>query len=569
MHVHISCLVLGLECCVGARFHVVSTPCAACPALCPPAVERVGSSTAPSPARLLVGSLHDDAMLLCRSLALEQFPSPLVLRTRTQSPVKRGDAPLEASSLGTCIPGEQRWKSRGHHAFSPIICHLFPLPRPARMQVVASVVHERLVGVDVAVRTTVPPGVRLQGQACQAAKMAAAGVPEAAAAQEGWQVGDGGGTMPAASEPAQPDGTTAAPHSVREPRKSARGAPGRAVEAAGGKQQPAQKQGAAKAAPGRQAAAAAPAPPSSPHTAGPPAPALHPTAAAAAATTRPKGKWRAFTAPPEQQQAGAAGGGSGPGGQPQGHGGPLQQISIQAALQRGGAATQSRQPTLFSWKQQKQASTPAAASLQGPAGPGPGLGLAAPVAAGQGPEACQPSSHAAMGQPGGPFSQFALHSSSRVQAGGGASGVPLSAGLAAGAGAQAVQPAWLRRGLLGGPPPAAPVVQSQPFAAGMGEAAGKRRKLAASLAAVPARAASVPSEDPPAVVPAAAPTRPAAAPAPPPETGKVAALSLPKLNWLSGMFGPVAAQPAAPSPTPAVAAAEQAPPDFAPLFSFL
>ena len=56
------------------------------------AVERLSGSTAPSPARLLVGSLHDDALLVCRQLALEQFPSPLVLRTRTRSAVGRGKA---------------------------------------------------------------------------------------------------------------------------------------------------------------------------------------------------------------------------------------------------------------------------------------------------------------------------------------------------------------------------------------------------------------------------------------------------------------------------------------------
>ena len=59
------------------------------------AVERVGSAGASSPARLLVGTLHDDALLLSRPLALELFPSPLVLRARTQSPVKRGGGPVE------------------------------------------------------------------------------------------------------------------------------------------------------------------------------------------------------------------------------------------------------------------------------------------------------------------------------------------------------------------------------------------------------------------------------------------------------------------------------------------
>ncbi|PRW56253.1 putative ATP-dependent DNA helicase HFM1 isoform A [Chlorella sorokiniana] len=93
-------------------------------------VERVSGSDAPSPCRLLVGSLHDNALLLCRALALESFPSPLVLRTRTRSPVKGRGTPI---------------------------------------QVVASIVHERLVGVDSAIKVVVPPGVELQGRACQPA----------------------------------------------------------------------------------------------------------------------------------------------------------------------------------------------------------------------------------------------------------------------------------------------------------------------------------------------------------------------------------------------------------------
>ncbi|KAL4421686.1 hypothetical protein ABPG77_010630 [Micractinium sp. CCAP 211/92] len=91
-------------------------------------VTRTAEGQASSPARLLVGSLHDDALLLCRALALEQFPSPLVLRCQTRTPVKgRGKA----------------------------------------IELVASVVHERLVGVDTAVRTVVPSGVELHGQRFQ------------------------------------------------------------------------------------------------------------------------------------------------------------------------------------------------------------------------------------------------------------------------------------------------------------------------------------------------------------------------------------------------------------------
>lgn len=99
-------------------------------------VERVGSSDAPSPFRLLVGSLHDNALLLCRALvrmrcwhpqlhlpcavpqrnyvapvrsgdhpaqllaqALDSFPSPLVLRTRTRSAVKGRGTSIQVGLL--------------------------------------------------------------------------------------------------------------------------------------------------------------------------------------------------------------------------------------------------------------------------------------------------------------------------------------------------------------------------------------------------------------------------------------------------------------------------------------
>lgn len=69
------------------------------PALCCPAVERTAEGQASSPARLLVGSLHDDALLLCRPLALEQFPSPLVLRCRTRTPGKGRGKAIEVRGL--------------------------------------------------------------------------------------------------------------------------------------------------------------------------------------------------------------------------------------------------------------------------------------------------------------------------------------------------------------------------------------------------------------------------------------------------------------------------------------
>ncbi len=67
------------------------------------AVERVGSSAAPSPARLLVGSLHDNALLLCRSLALDSFTSPLVLLTRTRSRVVGLDAPVQVRVVSGAV----------------------------------------------------------------------------------------------------------------------------------------------------------------------------------------------------------------------------------------------------------------------------------------------------------------------------------------------------------------------------------------------------------------------------------------------------------------------------------
>eukprot|EP00887_Chlorella_sp_A99_P002756 scaffold6.g2756.t1 len=72
-----------------------------------------------TPARLLVATQHDNALLLCRSLCLEQF-EPLSLRVRTRS-----------------------------------------RPKGGTVTVIASVLPERLVGVDVAVRTTVPQHARL------------------------------------------------------------------------------------------------------------------------------------------------------------------------------------------------------------------------------------------------------------------------------------------------------------------------------------------------------------------------------------------------------------------------
>lgn len=152
------------------------------------AVTRTAEGQASSPARLLVGSLHDDALLLCRALVLEQFPSPLVLRCQTRTPVKGRGKAIEASRAaagGTgCRP------TRINQSGAPATCRAprlaaFSMPgclgvtaslfqpkhhsfaRPLLPQLVASVVHERLVGVDMAVRTVVPSGVELHGQRFQ------------------------------------------------------------------------------------------------------------------------------------------------------------------------------------------------------------------------------------------------------------------------------------------------------------------------------------------------------------------------------------------------------------------
>jgi ATP-dependent DNA helicase HFM1/MER3 len=91
-----------------------------------------------SSARLLVGTLHDNALLCCRALCLDSFASPLTFRLRTRT------AAAGAGERGTPI------------------------------QVVASVVHERLVGVDVSasfLRITRLPAGSLHGcmpKHCQA-----------------------------------------------------------------------------------------------------------------------------------------------------------------------------------------------------------------------------------------------------------------------------------------------------------------------------------------------------------------------------------------------------------------
>ncbi|KAG7669274.1 putative DExH-box ATP-dependent RNA helicase DExH17 [Nannochloris sp. 'desiccata'] len=81
-----------------------------------------GSSGRQCPGRLLVGTLHDNALLATRSLSLSTFNSPLEFKVKTKTCAVR-----------------------------------------APVQVVASVVHEALVGVDLAIKTVVPHDAVLDG----------------------------------------------------------------------------------------------------------------------------------------------------------------------------------------------------------------------------------------------------------------------------------------------------------------------------------------------------------------------------------------------------------------------
>jgi ATP-dependent DNA helicase HFM1/MER3 len=93
-------------------------------------------STERCPARLFVGSLHDNALLACQPLCLRAFASPLTLRLRTRA----GAPGAEAAARRPGAP-----------------------PPPLRL--VASVVLERVVGADLAVRTIVPRSATLGGAA--------------------------------------------------------------------------------------------------------------------------------------------------------------------------------------------------------------------------------------------------------------------------------------------------------------------------------------------------------------------------------------------------------------------
>lgn len=68
-------------------------------------VEGSGGASSRTPAKLLVGTLHDNALLLCRPLCMESFASPMSLRVRTQAPVKGGAEPVQVRGTGWCGQG--------------------------------------------------------------------------------------------------------------------------------------------------------------------------------------------------------------------------------------------------------------------------------------------------------------------------------------------------------------------------------------------------------------------------------------------------------------------------------
>ncbi|KAL4457640.1 hypothetical protein ABPG75_012505 [Micractinium tetrahymenae] len=463
-------------------------------------VERTSEGQASSPARLLVGSLHDDALLLCRSLALEQFPSPLVLRCRTRTPVKGRAQPIE---------------------------------------LVASVVHERLVGMDTAIRTVVPPGVELQGQRCQAAqpKQAPAGSARGTAAQPGSappaeavpedsaEDGAAAAASPAAARPeldAPPGGMPGALQLMQRRLGSTGGAPRAAAAPA---PVPAPPQQASRQTPAAAAAGSA----ASPQTSMAAVPArvqlaLPPPPAAAA-----KGKWRSFVQAPQAAPEPAQQQQQPP---PQEKPRPQGQQDIRASLSQW----QQRQP-----QRAGMFGRPPSAGITVPAA-GPGLSGSALRPGNSVP--------APSFQPGGLFSRFALGSGSAAE-------VPAAAPAAQQAAVAAVhQPhheQWqqqqesaplfgIRAAAASFPSAARPDQENEPD----GETANKRRKLSSLLPPSTLLGSALPLVPlvPQAAEPARAPQASVAA-APPPRKPV-----LPKLAWLSGRFGSAAA-----TPDPAVLAA--------------
>ena len=548
-----------------------------------------------------MGSLHDDALLVCRSLALDQFPSPLVLRTRTRAPVKEKGAAVQvgSSSSSSSLPhalcvmcllcnGDGLQAGLASQQSS---CQVWPLPLLLAVQlvhapfpalkVVASIVHERLVGVDVAVKTVVPPGARLaaqgQGQLTKQPlqeQQPGSNSPLAIAAAG---YGSAGGEQRAEPVPApEPVRSSHGRPAAVAPSNPPRRLSGRAAEAPSGPRRAVPAPAAPPSVYQGAAPAAAPAglqqqqwqPPlvqqqQQQQLSTMPLPTAAAAAAAAAAGTG-GGRWRSFVGAPAAPTAS-----------------PAASSAAQQQQQRQPPVPQARQqlPSQSRWP------------LLGGAGGQPQLGALAPVAATQVPAAppaqvsasafaaCRPPSRTPSMQPGGLFSQFAFSATKPA--------VPARPGPAqqsnTGGGGGGMPHGLLGRGLLGSSTPAATQQEQQE----QPEAAAKRRKLSAFLAAahLPAAAQQQPAAGA-AVELRAGPTvvAPASAPAAAPP-GSRSALHLPKLGFLSSRFAPAAAsqpspaQPAQAVGQPATAAvavppappAEVAPaaPEFAAMFCFL
>ena len=401
-HIRLAATASSAKCCNPCS--PVKLPTTSACAICsPPAVERVGSSQAASPARLLVGSLHDNALLLCRPLALEQFPSPLVLRTRTKSAVKGGGgggASLQVLQCGCCCcccAGRRAGWGHNLCAARFVSFHL-SAAQCCTLQVVASVVHEQLVGVDIAVRTSVPAGAQLASpqQADRAACAGGASVnSELASAEGGLSLGAQsrlqGGTAAAAaglqdSHPAVTSLNPAGPAAGQQPSAPA-GAPGR---------------------------------------------------------------WRDFVQGSAPPASGSDAGGRGADGGAEAPHRELQQITIQCAMKRGAAAA-SRPPANAAQQEQPGSPAPVAARK-------PSLSLPPPPSAARAGEPAPDPARGSTVQPpvGGIFAQYAMKpATSSTPRWGAGRGLQGAVTQAAGAPSVAPQAAVAPEAALGAGAPAA------------------------------------------------------------------------------------------------------------------
>lgn len=391
-------------------------------------------------------------------------------------------------------------------------------------QVVASIVHEKLVGVDVAVRTVVPPRAKLQGRSPRLGTQA--GAPPAAMPAPPAAAGslmEPGQEVPAkAAETVA--GQAAAVPGVRKPRKSGMAAekPGREPAGAG-------KNELSQAAT-RQAASAAAAPPNarSSQTAAldpPLGPPLQPAVVAGLASPLDSSsKWRKFVGAARQEQAR--------------NDCALQQLSLQQSLQRSAAKAEGRATTQacgFVLRGKPAGHGLAAGQTHSPTlAPGaenlpPAMPAAATVHVSQG----------SLAEPGRLFARFAFR------------GGPVSNQTAAPKAATAASH-LAPRGLRDRLPAEQAVAPEAGQLAPALRLAGNKRKLDGTAAGEAAARTTA--------------AQPAGAPPIPPSR-----LVLPKLNWLSFKFDRAAANtPSADQPAQAAAGHATEPAnDFNRLFSFL